>query len=272
MHRPPAVLALAPTDPTSANGVAADAVTLASMGVYPLCVVSEVCLRDTAQVEARVALECDLVVDQARMVLEDVPVAAIKLTLPGSVEMVAALAELMSDYTDVPLVLEVPGLFHDDDEPEDAHLAAALELLLPQTSVLVVDTAAARRLLAAGLDEDEGDLDGTEMAAVLCGVGTGFVLILGAPGAGQQVVHVLHGPSGVVQRDVFEHADTPALGFGSSVAAALAAAMALGRDESVAVKEALQYAHQADARRLRMGMGLPVPDRMFWARSAEPAA
>ena len=28
MHRPPAVLALAPTDPTSANGVAADAVTL----------------------------------------------------------------------------------------------------------------------------------------------------------------------------------------------------------------------------------------------------
>ncbi|MCB1959467.1 MAG: bifunctional hydroxymethylpyrimidine kinase/phosphomethylpyrimidine kinase [Rhodocyclaceae bacterium] len=271
MHRPPAVLALSSADPTSASGVTADAVTLASMGIYPLCVVTEVCLRDTAEVDARVALDGELVVDQARMVLEDVPVAVIKLTLPGSVDLVAALAELISDYPDAPLILEVPGQVHDDDAAEDEHLAAALELLLPQTTVLVVDASAAQRLVAAGLDDEDHDLDGNDLPALLCDAGAGFVLLLGAPGAGQQAVHVLHGPSGVVQRDVFERVSAPALGFAASVAAALAGAMALGRDESLAVKEALQYAHRADAERLRMGMGLPVPDRMFWARPAEAA-
>jgi len=266
MIRPPAVLAISATDPTSCAGVAADAVTLASMGVYPLCVVTEVCLRDTTQVEARIALDCDMVIDQARVALEDVPVAALKITLPGSVAMVAALAELVSDYDDVPLVLEVPALSSQEDEPDDAHLSAALELLLPYTTVLVVDPSAARRLLAAGMEEEEPDMAEREMAALLCGVGAQSVLVLGSGKPGPQVVHVLYGEEGALQRDSFERSPWVALGFAATVSAALAAALAQDRDISQAVREALQFAHQADAGALRMGMGAPVPDRMFWAR------
>ena len=272
MPRPPAVLTISSTEPASATGIAADAVTLASMGVYPLCVVSEVCLRDTSQVEARIALECDIVVDQARVALEDVPVSALKISLPGSAAMVAALAELVSDYDDVPLVLDVPPLSAQEDEADDAHLVAALELLLPYSSVLVVDPSAARRLIAAGMDDEEPDLDEDEMAALLCGVGAQRVLFLGGGKPGPQVVHVLYGEEGVLQRDVFERARNVALGFSSSVSAALAAALAQDRDVSTAVREALQFAHGADAHALRMGMGAPVPDRMFWARPGEQSA
>jgi hydroxymethylpyrimidine/phosphomethylpyrimidine kinase len=269
MFRPPAVLAISAADPSSCAGVAADAVTLASMGVYPLCVVSEVCLRDTTQVEARVALESDLVVDQARVALEDVPVAALKLSLPGSATLVAALAELVSDYDDLPLVLEVPALSSQEDEPDDAHLAAALELLLPYASVLVVDASAARRLLAAGMDEEEPEMAEAEMAALLCGVGAGSVLFLGGGRPGPQVVHVLYGEDGARQRESFERADRLALGFASTVSAALAAALAQGRALDQSVRESLQFAHRADHAALRMGMGAPVPDRMFWARPEE---
>ncbi|QID16902.1 hydroxymethylpyrimidine/phosphomethylpyrimidine kinase [Nitrogeniibacter mangrovi] len=268
----PAVLSICAADPTSATGVAADAATLASMGVYPLCVVSEVCLRDTAQVEARMPLECELVVDQARVVLEDVPVGAIKITLPGSAVMVSALAELVADYDEVPLVLELPPLSRTEDEPDDAHLAAALELLLPYATTLVVDASAARRLVAAGMEEEEPELEDEDLAALLCGIGTGSVLVLGGARPGPQVVHVLYGEDGVLQRDVFERTDHPALGFGASASAALAAGLARGQDTPEATREALQYAHRADAAGLRMGMGVAVPDRLFWARNRESAA
>ncbi|WP_333858410.1 bifunctional hydroxymethylpyrimidine kinase/phosphomethylpyrimidine kinase, partial [Denitromonas sp.] len=106
MHHVAAVLVVGPADPTSAAGVTGDVLTIAAQGAYPLSVVCEMCLRDTTQFDGRIALDPELVLEQARMILEDAPVAAIKLTLPGSVDLVVALAGLVSDYGDVPLVLE----------------------------------------------------------------------------------------------------------------------------------------------------------------------
>ena len=44
--------------------------------------------------------------DQARCILEDMPIAAIKLGLLCSVEIIATIAEIMADYPDVPLILD----------------------------------------------------------------------------------------------------------------------------------------------------------------------
>jgi len=52
------------------------------------------------------AIDSDWVTDQARLVLEDMPVAAFKVGLLGSIENIAAIAEVVSDYPDVPLVLD----------------------------------------------------------------------------------------------------------------------------------------------------------------------
>ena len=45
-------------------------------------------------------------VDQARCVLEDMPVAAFKIGMLGSVENIAAIAEVVADYPDIPLILD----------------------------------------------------------------------------------------------------------------------------------------------------------------------
>ena len=111
MRHVPAVLVIGPADPTSASGVAADVLSVARHGAYPLSVVSEMCLRDTAQFDGRVALDPELVLDQARMILEDVPVAAIKLSVPGSVGLLVALAALVADY---PIISIEDGMSEDD--------------------------------------------------------------------------------------------------------------------------------------------------------------
>jgi hydroxymethylpyrimidine/phosphomethylpyrimidine kinase len=47
-----------------------------------------------------------VVAEQARMLLEDMPIAAIKVGAMASIEQVAAIAEIVSDYADVPLMLD----------------------------------------------------------------------------------------------------------------------------------------------------------------------
>ena len=102
----PAVLTFAASDPTSGAGLQADLLALASMGCYPLSVVTAITVQDTAGVESVLAIDPDWVADQARCLLEDMPVAAFKMGMLGSTEIVTVVAEIVSDYPDVPLVLD----------------------------------------------------------------------------------------------------------------------------------------------------------------------
>jgi hydroxymethylpyrimidine/phosphomethylpyrimidine kinase len=51
----------------------------------------------------------DAVVEQARSILEDVTIAGWKVGFLGSAETVSAVAEVLSDYPDVPLVSYLPA-------------------------------------------------------------------------------------------------------------------------------------------------------------------
>ena len=84
----------------------ADILTLSSMGCHALSVVTAITIQDTMGVEDVLPIDAEWVADQARCVLEDVPVAVFKIGLLGSVEAVAAIAEVVSDYPDIPLVLD----------------------------------------------------------------------------------------------------------------------------------------------------------------------
>ena len=89
---PPIVLAFAATDPSGGAGLQADVLTLASMGCHPLSVVTAATIQDTMGVEDIMALDPEWVADQARCVLEDMPVTAIKIGVIGSIENITAIA------------------------------------------------------------------------------------------------------------------------------------------------------------------------------------
>ena len=103
---PPIVLTFAASDPTGGAGLQADLLTLASMGCHPLSVVTALTIQDTRGVEGLLAIEADWVADQARRLLEDMAVAAFKLGVLGSPDNVTVIAEIVSDYPDVPLILD----------------------------------------------------------------------------------------------------------------------------------------------------------------------
>ena len=145
---PPIVLAFAATDPTGGAGLQADLLTLSSMGCHALSVVTAITVQDTAGVESLHAIDSDWVVDQARLVLEDMPVAAFKIGLVGSIENIAAIAEVVSDYPDVPLVFDpVLASGRGDELATEDMISAMRELLLPQTTILTPNSREARRLV-----------------------------------------------------------------------------------------------------------------------------
>ena len=144
---PPIVLTFAAADPTGGAGLQADILTLASLGCHPLSVVTAITVQDTAGVEGVLPIDAEWVADQARALLEDMPVAAFKLGMMGSVEVIAAIAEVISDYPDIPVVLDpVLASGRGDQFADEEMIEAMIGLLLPQTTLLTPNSLEARRL------------------------------------------------------------------------------------------------------------------------------
>ena len=173
---PPLVLTFAASDPSGGAGMQADLLTLSSMGCHPLSVVTALTVQDTSGVEGVLPIDADWVADQARALLEDMPVDAFKIGVLGSVENIAAIAEIVSDYPDVPLVLDpVLASGRGDDLATDTMAHAMRELLLPQTTILTPNSMEARRL--ADMEDDEAPL--FACATRLVEAGCEFVLVTG---------------------------------------------------------------------------------------------
>jgi len=267
---PPLVLTFAASDPSGGAGIQADILTLASMGCHPLSVITAITVQDTMGVEALQPIDADWVADQARCLLEDMPVDAFKIGALGSVENITAIAEILSDYPDVPLVLDpVLASGRGDELASDEMLHALRELLLPQTTILTPNSMEARRLAEAD-ENDEPSL--STCAQRLIETGCEFVLITGTHEPTPQVINTLYGKGGVVRTDSWQRLPGSYHGSGCTLASAIAAMLANGLELPEAVREAQDYTWHALQKAYRPGMGQFLPDRLFWAREddAEP--
>jgi hydroxymethylpyrimidine/phosphomethylpyrimidine kinase len=301
---PPIVLTFAASDPSGGAGVQADLMTLSSMGCHALSVITAITVQDTVGVESVFPLDPDWIEEQARTVLEDMPVAAFKIGMIGSVENVAAIAEIVSDYPDIPLILDpVLASGRGDELATEDMISAIIEMLLPQTTILTPNSLEARRLaryeeedeLTEGLDEvdedagddsalpgeqppaadaDSHDGDGAPLALSECarrllGRGCEYVLITGThENTGNQVVNTLYGEDGVIRTDSWDRLPGSYHGSGCTLASAIAANIANGLELHDAVRDAQDYTWQALTAGFRPGMGQFIPDRFFWARTA----
>ncbi|MBU3694973.1 MAG: hydroxymethylpyrimidine/phosphomethylpyrimidine kinase [Rhodocyclaceae bacterium] len=265
---PPIILCFAATDPSGGAGLSADVLAISAMGGHALPVVTAITVQDTLGVEDVHPLDAEWVVHQARCVLEDMPVAAFKIGVMGSVEIVAAIAEVVSDYPDVPLILDPVLASEAGDSFADDHVVAAIrELLLPQTTVLTPNVLEARRLASEDGDEDDLSLD--ECAGRLIGMGCEFVLITGTHESGTQVTNRLYGSEGLIQSLHWDRLPGSYHGSGCTLAASLAAAMSAGLELQQACQDAQAFTWNTLAHGFRPGMGQLVPDRMFWAHDPE---
>jgi hydroxymethylpyrimidine/phosphomethylpyrimidine kinase len=266
---PPIVLTFAASDPSAGAGLQADILTIASMGCHPLTVVTAITVQDTSGVDDVQAIDSELVMNQARTLLEDMPVAAFKIGLLGSVENIAAIAEIISDYPDIPLVFDpVLSSGRGDELANEDMLDAMRELLLPQTTILTPNSLEARRLIQDE-DNEEDNPDLLECAKRIIQLSCEYVLITGTHENTSKVINSLYGERGLIRSDSWARLPGIYHGSGCTLASAIAALLANGLPMEEAVREAQEYTWESLKYGFRPGMGQHIPDRLFWARDDE---
>ena len=135
----PIVLSFNAHDPTGGAGIAADALTCASLEASAFTVATTLLAGDFSRLEAVIPLDADWVDDQARTLLEDSVVHAIKIGVLPDVQIVRVIAEIMADYPQVPVILAPSILVADDDDGNNAEdiITATHELILPNANLLI---------------------------------------------------------------------------------------------------------------------------------------
>lgn len=259
---PPLILNFSPFDPTGSGHLPADAITCAALGCHPLGVITALHVQDTANTDAIQPVAPDLIDEQARLLLEDMRVQALRIGPLYTTESISVLAQIMADYADVPSILHLGPLPDDsvleDAEPEDT-CAALQELLLPQASLVLTDHA----LLAQW--QDLGWLAGAgDPVTALLDQGPGWVLASGAPLRPGHSAYVLQGQDGQHAHWAWTPPPARLRAPDAPLSCALAAQLAMHQDDpdmSAIVAAALSQASALTARTFRPGMGATLIDR-----------
>ena len=255
---PPIVMVLAGHDPTGGAGIAADIETLTSLGCHPCTVITALTAQDSVSVKDFQPVPATFLIEQARAVLEDMPVAAFKIGMTASVEIVEAIHTLLQDYPSVPVILDPVLAGGGGGTLARENLTDALmDLILPLTTVITPNSVEAQQLC--------GDADSLDACAQqLMAQGADYVFITGGHDATSDIVNRLWGHRQFISEYSQTRLPGEFHGTGCTLASAIAGYMAHGAPVPSAIRDAQAYTARAVANARRLGMGQLIPNRLAW--------
>lgn len=257
---PPVVLIIAGNDPSGGAGLAADIQAVSALGAHPAPVVAALTVQDTRDVSRVEAVDPKLVSEQARCVLADMSVAAVKLGLLGSADVGRAVAALLRAHPELPLVVDpVLRASGGGALSEDALLQVYRDEIFPLATLITPNVAESQRLVP-------GAPDAKIAALALLKTGAAHVLIKGADEATPEVQNMLFNADGSHEGFTWPRLPGVYHGSGCTLASAIAALLARGDAPEAAVREAQRYTWEALKRGWRLGHGQLIPDRQDMRR------
>lgn len=259
----PVVMVFSGNDPSGGAGIQADIESLVSHGCHTAPVITTLTIQDTEDVVGYTPIHGGLIEEQARVVLEDIPVAAFKLGLLASVEAVEAIHAILTDYPDIPVVLDpVMASGNGTMITEGDVIEAVSDLLLPQATLITPNSLEARALAP-----EADTLEACAMA--LLDRGSEFVLITGTHEDTEKVENRLYTNHRLIETFSWDRLKGNFHGSGCTLAASIAGLLAQGMEPFSASHEAQEYTWQSLHEAYRIGMGQKLPNRLFWARASE---
>ncbi len=255
---PPVVMVFSGLDPTGGAGLQADIEAIASMGCHTAPIASCLTVQTTSNVLDVIPVEPTLMIEQARAVLEDIPVAGFKLGVMPTPLVVESVATILNDYPQVPVILDpVITAGGGGALADEAVVEALLELIVPRTTVITPNSHEVMALIR-GSDS----LDASAMG--LLSHGCDYVLVTGAHRQTPRVVNTLYGDNRKLDEYSWPRLPNDYHGSGCTLASAIAGLMAQQQAPVAAIKSAQRYTWRALRRGSYLGMGQLIPNRLFW--------
>jgi hydroxymethylpyrimidine/phosphomethylpyrimidine kinase len=252
---PPVVLLIAGNDPSGGAGLAADIQAVTAAGAHPAPVVAALTVQDSRDVSRVQAVAAELVLAQARAVLGDMRVAAIKLGLLADATTGHAVASLLREHPGLPVVVDpVLAASGGTGLAEEALLAVYLKEIFPLATLITPNAAESRRFAPDCTDPKARGL-------ALLKTGARHVLIKGGDEDGAEVHDHLFNHAGSHEGLTGPRLPGGFHGSGCTLASAIAARLALGMDMPQAVREGRRYTRVALESAWALGQGRRIPDR-----------
>ena len=246
------VLIIAGSDSGGGAGVQADIKTVTALGGYASSAITAVTVQNTLGVSAVHPIPVEVVIAQARAVLDDIGADVIKLGMLGDIRVVEAVATLLSE-AGVPAVID-PVMIAKGGEAllEPGALDAMRTRLIPQAALLTPNAPEAAAL--TGLVVETTD-DLRRAGEALLGLGARAVLMKGGHIDGRILTDILMTPSGETLFTGPRIETRHTHGTGCTLASACAVGLAQGLSLDAAVARAWAYVAEAIRRAPGLGAG-----------------
>ncbi|HKU21409.1 MAG TPA: bifunctional hydroxymethylpyrimidine kinase/phosphomethylpyrimidine kinase [Terriglobales bacterium] len=266
---PPVVLTIAGFDPSSGAGITADIKTIAAHGCYGVACITALTVQSTQGVSRVEALPARLVSETLKELSRDVEIAAVKIGMLGSADVVAAVCDFLEPGKPANVVLD-PILRSSSGarllEPKGEKLMG--ERLLPLATVITPNLDEATALSGVAVT----NLEEMKAAALrLHELGALNVVVTGGHlDKATDLLSFTH-PNGGIQTQVFKaerQRSRSTHGTGCAFASALACHLAHGRGLPEAVLLAKAYVAAAITHAQPLGRGTGPLDHLY--RMHEP--
>ncbi len=255
---PPVCLTIAGSDCSGGAGIQADLKTFARLGVYGTSAITSVVAETPCRVVRITPVAPERVVEQAALVLEDFPVAAVKTGMLGSGAHVRALAQWWGGLKKRPQLVIDPVLVATTGDAlmESDGLRAMVEEWIPFADLITPNLDEMRALLAVD-DTDAFDekKSGRELALAGWERWKVPILITGGDGIREWSSDLLTDASGCGEFRARRVDGGPFHGTGCTLSAAITAHLARGEDRITSIRRAKRYISRALRASVRYGNG-----------------
>ncbi len=260
MHKP-VVLCLSGHDPSGGAGIQADIETIVSHQCHASSVITALTQQNTHDVKKILPQSPTELINQARCILEDMPVKVIKIGLIGHIETVKAIHSILMEYSSLPVILDpVLAAGGGSTLSSPALIDSIIDLLLPRTTILTPNSIEARQL--AKMDNL------TDCGIKLLELGCEYVLQTGTHEEGNTVNNQLFNQGKCIETYTWDRLAHNYHGSGCTLAASIAALMAHGLEVETCMLEAQEYTWNSLNAGYQPSNGQHIPNRLFWMQDS----
>jgi len=237
--RPPRILAIAGSDSGGGAGIQADLKAFARCGCHGMTAITAITAQNTVEVAAVHPVPGDIIVEQVRVLAEDIGVDAVKIGMLGDVTTIEAVLRALDLLGDVPIVIDPVMVAESGAKLLDEGAIQVLRSdLVPRAAAITPNLAEARVLAGVG----EG-LSDEELVRALHALGPGAVVVTG--GHREEPSDLFFDGSGLEEITGELHPSGAAHGSGCTHSSALAAGLARGLGTLDAARRAKVIAAEA---------------------------
>ncbi len=254
----PVTLVFAGHDPSGGAGIQADIEAIAAAGGHAATAITGITVQDSCNVQALIPQPPAQVARQARAVLADMQVAAVKIGLIGDPAIAAVIADILAEISPrIPVVLDPVLAAGGGKALAGERLIQALrERLLPFVTLLTPNAIEAQRLTDAAQPP--------AAARELLRLGCANVLITGGHDPDPALINRLYRQHQAPTAFVIPRLPGEFHGTGCTLASAIAARLARGLEIEAAIAAAGDYVTAALRHADRLGQGQQIPRRIVW--------